>query len=157
MSLTSVSSDACTMRQAAADTQNVYAATMNPIQNFRPTPGPQSAGVIVDRMGNAQSQVDLESMLRNQSFVSSACPAYRLAADQCLKPYMADKPLQCASRALMPQVQYHSRACEPVQQIDRFEPLIAPMVGQANAYIYAGQNTKADFKDQLARSRNAYM
>lgn len=161
MSLTSLSYDECSVRQATADVRNVYANVANPIQNYRPFPGTQGQGVLVDRLGNAQSQVDLESMMRNQAFVSSSCPAYRIEADKCFAPHMVDKPLQCASGDLVPQVNVLRRSCDPLsgKYVDRFQPLFQPYLGQAQGYAPAqfGVDTKAELKSQLERSRAAYM
>lgn len=161
MSLTSLSSDQCTIRQATADVRNVYANVANPIQNFRPVPGTQGHGVLVDRLGNAQSQVDLESMMRNQAFVSSSCPAYRAESDKCFQKFLEPRPLQCASSDLVPQVNVLRRSCDPLsgQTVDRFAPLFQPYLGQAQGFNFAqfGVDTKADFKAQIERSRSAYM
>lgn len=160
MSLTHLSSDACTIHQEETDSMRVFDTTMNPIQNFRPLPGSQGAGVIVDRMGNAQNQVELESLMRNQAFVSSSCPEYRLQADRCFAPYMQNTaPLQCASNQLVPQVSTLRRSCDPMsgQFIDRFAPLIQHYAGQNQGYAVPPLDTRASFKDQLERSRNAYI
>lgn len=160
MSLTSTNSDACYLRQQTEDGRKAYAYQMNPVQNFRPEPAPQGAGVYVDRAGNGQSQVDLESLLRNQSFVDSRCPAYRNQADNCLLPYMRrqEGSLPCVQNELVPQVQFHSRSCDPLAglSIDRFDPLL--FQGMAFQYGYAAipSNTTLEFKNQLEKQRNQF-
>lgn len=158
MSLTSLGYDASAVRQATADSRNVFGYVANPVANYRPYPSAAPIGVVADRIGNAQSQVDLESLLRNQSYVLSRDPQYRAQVDACFAPYMQQKvELPCVAGNLMPQVTYLSRACDPLSgaQIDRFDFLQYPGQGFQFGYTPAqfGQNTVNDFKDQLARNR----
>lgn len=156
MSLTSIHNDASAIRQEIADSRNVYAYQANPVSNFRQYPGPQARGVFVNGQGNAQAHVDVESLLRNQSFISSSDPQYRLQADACFIPYMQQpQQLACSQPDLAPQVEYHSRACDPLSgvTIDRFVPLIHPGAGYQYGYAQFGQDTVSSLKDQLARQR----
>jgi hypothetical protein len=148
------------VRQATADSRNVYGYIANPVSNYRPYPTSAPVGIVADRLGNAQSQVDLESLLRNQSYVLSKDPQYRAQADACFAPYMQQQleaPLPCVAGNLMPQVTYMSRACDPLSgaQIDRFDFLQYP--GQGFQYSYGapqfGQNTVQQLKDEIARNR----
>jgi len=156
MSLTSIHNDASAIRQDVIDSRNVYDYQANPIANFRPYPGPQGAGVMVNGQGSAQQFVDAESLLRNQSFVSSSNPEYRAQADACFIPYMQQpQSLACAQVDLTPRVEYHSRACDPLSgmTIDRFDVLAHPQQGFQYGYARFGQDTVATLKDQLARQR----
>ena len=112
--------------------------------------------MFVDRPGNGQAFVDAESLLRNQSFVSSADPVYRAQIDASFQPFMAAAPVgACVQGELAPQVQYRSRACDPLSgvTIDRFDFLHHPGEGFQYGYAAFGQDTVSALKDQLARQR----
>lgn len=139
MSLTSTGYDDWKIRQSLMDSREIYGYNANPVSNFRSVPGPQPVGISVDRLGNGQSQVDLESMLRNQSYVSSSNAAYRQQSDaqlqQMLAQQNANANIPCVSTALMPQVFYMNKFCDPLSgiQIDRFDILQYPTQG----FMYA--------------------
>ena len=127
MSLTSTTYDSSAIRQATADSRNLYSYQADTIANYRPFPGPIAPGVSVNHLGSAQNFVDAESLLRNQAFIPSANPQYRAQADACFIPYMRPQPLQCVSSDLTPAVEYRSRACDNLSgmTIDRFDPLVS--------------------------------
>ena len=160
MSLTSVNYDSSAVRQETADARNMYSWQADPVYSYRPFPGPLPAGVVVNNLGSAQNYVDAESLLRNQAYVASKNPQYRSQADACFAPYMQAQnaaPLPCVSSDLTPQVNYTSRACDPLSgvTIDRFVPLIHQNAG----FMYGaspatfGVDTVAAMKDELARNR----
>jgi hypothetical protein len=160
MSLTSVHNDASTVRQEIADSRNIYSYQANPVAYYRPYPIPQARGVFVNQTGNGQAFVDAESLLRNQSFLSSADPEYRAQADTSFAPYMNPPAISadaasCVQQDLAPRVQYHSRACDPLSglTIDRFDILHHKGEGFKYGYADFGQDTVAAFKDQLEKQR----
>lgn len=163
MSLTSINYDASAIRQATADSRNVYGYIANPVANYRPYPGPQPVGISVDRLGSAQSQVDLESMLRNQSFVPSKNAQLRADADAPLQQMFDQqnqeklKNMPCVSTSLTPQTFYLHRACDPLAglYIDRFDILQYPTQGFMYSATPAqyGENTVNQALDEIARNR----
>lgn len=157
--LSSLHNDACYVRQETEDVAKRYAYQMDPMQYHRPAlAAPQGAGVFVDRAGNGQSQVDLESLLRNQSFVDSTCSSNRAQADACLLPFAQAQQLQATQLDMVPRIQYHSRSCDPMSglSINRFDPVLYK--GMAFKYGYAAipTNTTWELKNALERSRNTY-
>lgn len=139
--------DAAYVRQEAEDLKKVYNYRMAEYQNFRPAlAGPQGAGVFVDRPGNAASQVDLESVLRNQSFVNAKCAERATTLPPCTHTSNCD---------LVPQVQHLSRASDPLagKTIDRFEPVPRHGMGFQYGYAQVPLDTRAAAKDELARCR----
>ena len=158
MSLGNLSYDQSALDQYDADAANLYQFQMDPIKNFRPNPNAQGAGVFVDRRGNGQAQVDLESLLRNQSFVDSQSIANRIEADAQFAPYaqntISNFPVE---NNLVPKVQYSSRACSQTSEmsIDRFDFLPQPRMGFQYGYGISqfGVNTVNAAKDQAANMR----
>lgn len=158
MSLTSIHSDASAVHFDTLQSQQAGNYNLNQVAYMRQYPtGLQPVGISANRQGNGAAHVDVESMLRNQSFVSSSNPQYRSLSDQCVLPFMHNQePITgCVPTQLTPQVNYHSRACDPMSgvTIDRFDPLIHPGAGFQYGYAAFGEDTVATLKDQLERQR----
>ena len=157
MSLTNLSNDLCSVNQYAYDSQQMYDFQMSSVQNYRPEPSPQGGGVIVDRLGNGQSQVDLESLLRNQGGISSNCPTFISQQEQRFNALMAQQSntLSTVQYDLVPQIQYRNRACSDMSgiSIDRFDFLPIPRMGFQYGYADIPVDTVSVFKDQIAANR----
>lgn len=148
MSLSSRAYDACEVRQQEADLQRVYDWRMSDVQRLHPSAAaPQAAGVFADRLGSAQSQVDVESLLRNQSFADGSKAPTAPAA----QPFAANGVVE----GLAPRVQYIHRSSDPLSgvSIDRFDPMPCPGMGFQYGYGTIPTNTTLELKNQLEQQR----
>lgn len=147
--------DQSALDQYEADAAALFQFQMEP---RLPTPGPQGVGVFVDRITNGQSHVDVETLLRNQSFVDSHSTTVRQEADAKFSPYMnqtvSNVPVQ---NDLVTNVGYTSRACSQMSElsIDRFDFLPEPRMGFQYGFSQPqfGIDTKNAAKDQYASRR----
>ena len=156
MSLTSLGSDKCALLQYDADAAATYSLQMDPIQNYRPEPGPQGPGISVDRLGSAQGFVDLESLLRNQgtgngSASNALCGVYADQANAFGK-FTQEQQFPPIQTGLTPQVQYTGKACSSLSElsIDRFDFLPIPGMGFQCGYAQVPLDTVNAAKDSFA-------
>lgn len=153
MSLTRTSADLCSIQQAVADSQSVYNYQLSSLPYSRSEPNSQVAGVMVDRLGNAQTQVDVESLLRNQNFTASSCIAARMEQSAALNSYTRGTPTGPIDSGLAPRVQYNSRACMQTPTLDRLDPGIYQGRGVGYGYGFMPENTVNAYKDSIAQTR----